>query len=396
MKKMLLKLLCVATAVTMCATAFTGCGRKFSGDKLAIGGIGPLTGSAADYGTAVKNSIELAIEEVNAAGGINGVQLELIFEDDVAEGEKALNAYNSLRDAGMQILIGTVTSGSGVAISESAKNDNMFVLTPSGSDPDVIKYDNAFRVCLEDPAQGKLAAEYVLDNLSTLAPNKKIGMLSCAGSDYSKGIAAAFRTEIATDSTVTLVEETFAQDTDTDFTAQAAKFNSEDVDVVFLPIYYQAAACFIREAERHANLQAAAIIGGDGLDGIVKELDADSAMADGVLLVTLFSATLQTEPTKSFVDNYKAKYGSGPSQFGADAYDAVYIIKQALEYAVEEQGKSFNASTSASDLCNILKDAMTKISFSGVTGENITWTAGGVPTDRIRVVKIQNGAYVDL
>ncbi|PWM72154.1 MAG: amino acid ABC transporter substrate-binding protein [Bacillota bacterium] len=396
MKKLLLKLLCCATAVTMCATAFTGCGRKFSGDKLAIGGIGPLTGAAADYGTAVKNSIELAIEEVNADGGINGVQLELIFEDDEAEGEKALNAYNVLKNAGMQLLIGTVTSGSGVMISESAKNDNMFMLSPSGSDPDVIKYDNAFRVCLEDPAQGKLAAEYVLENLATLAPNKKIGMLSCDASDYSKGIARAFEAEIAKDTSVTLVKQSFPLDTETEFSAQATVFNSKDVDLVFLPIYYQAAACFIREAQKHVNLKDAKIIGGDGLDGIVKELGADSALAEDALLVTLFSAALTTEPTKSYVDSYKAKYGSVPSQFGADAYDAVYIIKQALEYAVAQQGESFDANTSASELCNILKAAMTEIKFTGVTGTDIEWTAEGVPTDRIRVVKIQDGAYVDV
>lgn len=391
MRKFALKFMCTALAVALCATAFTGCNRKFSGDKLAIGGIGPLTGSAADYGTAVRNAIELAIEEVNAAGGVNGIELELIYEDDVADGEKALNAYNSLKNAGMQLLIGTVTSGSGVMISEATRDDNMFVISPSGSDPDVIQYDNAFRVCLEDPAQGKLAAEYILENMPEV---QKIGVLTCDGSDYSKGITEAFNKVINEDGTKTLVSASFAQDTDTDFTAQAAKFNTEEVDLVFLPIYYQAAACFIREADKQPNLKDIPIIGGDGLDGIVKELDADSALAEDVLLVTLFSATLQTEPTKSFVDSYVEKYGATPSQFAADAYDAVYIVKQALEYAVEEQGKSFDASTSASDLCEILKAAMTEISFSGVTGENIEWTADGVPTDRIRVVRIENGAYV--
>ena len=395
MKKFMLKTLCVATAVAMCAVAFTGCGRKFSGDKLAIGGIGPVTGSAADYGTAVRNALELAIEEVNEDGGINGIQLELIFEDDEATGEKALNAYNVLKDAGMQLLIGTVTSGSGVAISEKAHEDNMFVLSPSGSDPDVIKYDNAFRVCLEDPAQGRLAAEYILENMPEV---KKIGMLSCSGTDYSKGIASAFREVIATDSSVTLVEETFPSDTTNDFMSYAQKFNSDDVDLIFLPIYYQAAALFIREASKSAypDLEGVTFIGGDGLDGIVKELGADSDLAEGVLLVTLFSATLQTEPTKSFVDSYVAKYGATPSQFAADAYDAVYIVRDALEYAVAEQGKDFDASTSASELCGILKGAMTEISFDGVTGEGITWTKDGVPTDRIRVVKIEGGAYVDL
>lgn len=391
MRKFALKFMCTAMAVALCATAFTGCNRKFSGDKLAIGGIGPLTGSAADYGTAVRNAIELAIEEVNAEGGINGIELELIYEDDMAEGEKALNAYNSLKNAGMQLLIGTVTSGSGVMISTTTYEDNMFVISPSGSDPDVIKYDNAFRVCLEDPAQGRLAANYILENMPDV---KKIGILTCNGSDYSKGIAAAFKSVIDEADGVTYVEEFFQQDTDTVFTTQATNLNTADVDLIFLPIYYQAAACFIREAEKHANLKDMPIIGGDGLDGIVKELGADSALAEDVLLVTLFSATLQTEPTKSFVDSYVAKYGATPSQFAADAYDAVYIVKQALEYAVNEQGKSFDASTSASDLCDILKAAMTEISFSGVTGENIEWTADGVPTDRIRVVRIENGAYV--
>ena len=398
MRKFALKFMCTALAVALCATAFTGCNRKFSGDKLAIGGIGPLTGSAADYGTAVRNAIELAIEEVNAAGGVNGIELELIFEDDVATGTDAVNAYNSLKNAGMQLLIGTVTSGSGIAISEYTRDDNVFVLSPSGSDNGVIQYDNAFRVCLADEEQGTKAAEYILEYLPEA---QTIGILSSQASSYSQGITTAFKNTIGTQRT--LVEQTFANDDVTDFRAQARALNDAGVDLVFLPIYYRAAAAFIQEAQNHARLREAIMIGGDGLDGIIQQLGGQSDLAEDVLLVTLFSATSTEENVVNFVTKYQERFSNVPSQFAADAYDAVYIVKQALEYAVEEQGKSFDASTSASDLCEILKAAIVEIEFKGVTTydaiagtDTIRWNESGAPSDRAVVVKISDGKYVNV
>lgn len=382
MKKILSLVLVAALAVT----ALSACGKKAenveSDNTLVIGGIGPLTGAAATYGNAVKNGAALAVEEINAAGGVNGMMLKLAFEDDEHDAEKSVNAYNTLKDNGMKILMGTVTSVPCVAVADKTKEDNMFQLTPSGSSVDCIANDNAFRVCFSDPNQGIASAQYIAQN----ALASKVAVIYNSSDVYSQGIYEKFAQEAAKQNIEIVAAEAFTKDSATDFTVQIQKINESGAELVFLPIYYQEAALILTQAEK-AGLDVT-FFGCDGLDGIIDQLGDNAALADGVMLLTPFAADAEDEKTVAFVKAYKEKFGKDtPNQFAADGYDAIYIIKAALEDA----GVS-DATISISDLCDALKASMTKITVDGVTGQ-MQWSADGEPTKEPKAVVIENGSY---
>lgn len=382
MKKILSMVLVAALAVT----ALSACGKKTenveSDNTLVIGGIGPLTGAAATYGNAVKNGAALAVEEINAAGGVNGMMLKLAFEDDEHDAEKSVNAYNTLKDNGMKVLMGTVTSVPCVAVADKTKEDNMFQLTPSGSSVDCIANDNAFRVCFSDPNQGIASAQYIKTN----ALASKVAVIYNSSDVYSQGIYEKFAQEAAKQNIEIVAAEAFTKDSATDFTVQIQKIKESGAELVFLPIYYQEAALILTQAEK-AGLDVT-FFGCDGLDGIIDQLGDNAALADGVMLLTPFAADAEDEKTVAFVKAYKEKFGKDtPNQFAADGYDAIYIIKAALEDA----GIS-DASISISELCDALKASMTKITVDGVTGQ-MQWSADGEPTKEPKAVVIENGSY---
>lgn len=380
------KILSLALVAAMAVTALSACGKKVenveSDNTLVIGGIGPLTGAAATYGNAVKNGASLAVEEINAAGGVNGMMLKLAFEDDEHDAEKSVNAYNTLKDNGMKILMGTVTSVPCVAVADKTKEDNMFQLTPSGSSVDCIANDNAFRVCFSDPNQGIASAQYIAKN----ALASKVAVIYNSSDVYSQGIYEKFAQEAAKQNIEIVAAEAFTKDSATDFTVQIQKISESGAELVFLPIYYQEAALILTQAEK-AGLDVT-FFGCDGLDGLIDQLGDNAALADGVMLLTPFAADAEDERTVAFVKAYKEKFGKDtPNQFAADGYDAIYIIKAALEDA----GIS-DATISISDLCDALKASMTKITVDGVTGQ-MQWTADGEPTKEPKAVVIENGSY---
>ena len=347
-----------------------------------IGAIGPLTGDAAAYGNAVCNAAELAVEEINAAGGINGYQVEYRKEDDEYNSEKSVNAYNILKDWGMQALVGSTTSGCSIAVSEYTKADNMFQLTPSGSAVDCVKYDNAFRVCFSDPNQGIAAAQYISDNnLAT-----KVGIIYNSSDVYSDGICQKFTQEAAGKNFEIVSTEAFTSDSNTDFSVQLQKAKDAGADLVFLPIYYKEASLILTQAKTMGY--SPVFFGVDGLDGILTVDNFDTSLAEGVMLLTPFAADATDDLTVNFVSKYKEKYGEVPNQFAADAYDAVYIIKQAME------AKNVTPDMSTSDICEALKVAMTEIEAAGLTSDKMTWDASGEPNKEPKAVVIQNGAYV--
>ena len=353
-----------------------------NGATFKIGAIGPLTGGAAVYGNAVCNAAELAVEEINEAGGINGYQVEYSKEDDELNAEKSVNAYNTLKDWGMQILVGSTTSACSIAVSENTKADNMFQLTPSGSAEECVKYDNVFRVCFSDPNQGIASAQYIADhNLAT-----KVGIIYDSSDVYSSGICQKF-TEEAKDKNFEIVSsEAFTADNATDFSVQLQKAKDAGADLVFLPIYYQAASLILTQANTMDYKPV--FFGVDGMDGILSVENFDTKLAEGVMLLTPFAADAKDDLTVNFVKNYQEKYGEVPNQFAADAYDAVYIIKQALE------AKSVTPDMSTSDICEALKGAMTEIEASGLTSAKMTWEASGEPNKEPKAVVIKEGAYV--
>lgn len=352
-----------------------------AGGTLKIGSIGPLTGSAAVYGTAVANAAQLAVDEVNAAGGVNGMQLELNFQDDECDAEKSVNAYNTLKDWGMQMLVGAVTSGCSIAVSEYSKDDNMFQLTPSGSAVECVQYDNAFRVCFSDPNQGLASAQYIGEN--NLAA--KVAVIYDSSDIYSSGIYEKFAAEAANQNFEIVSAEAFTADNKTDFSVQLQKAKDAGADLVFLPIYYTEASLILSQADKMGY--APQFFGCDGLDGILNVENFDTSLAENVMLLTPFAADATDDLTVNFVKNYKDKFnGETPNQFAADTYDAIYAIKAAAEKA------GITADMSASDICDAMKSAMTEITVNGLTG-NITWSADGEPTKEPKAVKIVNGAY---
>lgn len=364
-----------ATSTASGAASTTG---TASGAAIKIGGIGPLTGGAAIYGNAVKNGAELAVEEINAKGGL---QFELNFQDDENDPEKSLNAYNNLKDWGMQALLGTVTTQPCLTVAPETAADNMFLLTPSASAVDVIKEDNAFQVCFTDPNQGVASADYIADNgLAT-----KIAIIYDSSDAYSSGIHDKFKEEAATKGLEIVADEAFTADNKTDFSVQVQKAKSSGAELVFLPIYYSEANLIIQEMNKQGC--TASVFGCDGLDGLLTIEGADTSLFEGVMLLTPFAADAQDEKTQNFVSKYEEKYGETPNQFAADAYDGVYTILAACE-----QG-GVTADMDASAVCDALKAAMTQITVDGLTGEGMKWEATGEVNKAPRAVKIQNGAY---
>ena len=346
-----------------------------TGVAFKLGGTAPLTGGAAIYGNAVKNGAQIAVDEINAEGG--DIQFELNYQDDEHDAEKAVNAYNTLKDKDMKLLIGTVTSNPCIAVAAETVKDNMFQLTPSGSAVDCVANDNAFRICFNDPNQGTASAQYIAQN--GLA--SKVAVIYDSSDVYSTGIYEKFAAEAANQNIDVVAAEAFTSDSKTDFSVQIQKVQESGAELLFLPIYYQEAALILQQASK-AGL-AVKYFGCDGLDGLIDQLGDDVAIAEGVMLLTPFAADAQDEKTVAFTTAYKAAYNNEvPIQFAADGYDAVYAVKAAMEKA-----GITDASISASDLCDALKVAMTEITVEGVTG-NITWAADGEPTKDPKAMKI--------
>lgn len=383
------KWLAVAMVAAMTVSMVAGCGSKSEGEKssgsdsevIKIGAIGPVTGAAAVYGQAVKNGAELAVEEINAAGGINGAQVEFKFEDDEHDAEKAVNAYNNLKDWGMQALLGTVTSAPCVAVGEVANQDNMFLLTPSGTAVECVQYDNAFRVCFSDPMQGLESAKYIGEN--GLA--SKVAVIYDSSDVYSTGIYEAFVKEAANQDFEVVAAEAFTSESKTDFSVQLQKAKDSGAELVFLPFYYSEASLVLKQA---AGMNYNPIFFGcDGMDGILAVEGFDANLANNLMFLSPFTPTSTDEAIQKFVTAFKDKYGDTPNQFAADAYDGIYAMKAAMEKADVKPGMA------SSDVCDGLKSAMVEIEIDGVTAKGLTWEASGEPSKEPMVVKIENGDY---
>lgn len=368
-----------ADAAENTAAAEGGDSASAEGGSFKIGVIGPLTGDNAAYGLAVQHGAELAAKEINEAGGINGASIELQAQDDEADPEKSINAYNTLKDWGMQMLVGTTTSGSCIAVAAETYNDNMFQITPSGSAVECVENPNVFRVCFSDPDQGTASAQYIGEHqLAT-----KVAIIYDSSSVYSDGIRENFVAEAANQGIEIVASEAFTADSKTDFSVQLDKAKEAGAELVFLPIYYQEASIILKQA---ADKDFSPIFFGcDGMDGILTVENFDVSLAEGLMLLTPFSA--DAEDAQDFTAAYTETYGETPNQFAADSYDAVYAIKAAAEKA------GITPDMSASDICDAIVPAMTQITIDGLTGTGMTWNEAGEPEKAPKAVKIVNGAY---
>ena len=390
------KFLALVMAALMMLTMFAACGGKTDGETttaapgadntgaaasgtIKIGGIGPLTGGAATYGVAVKNGAQIAIDEINAKGGI---QFEMQFEDDEHDAEKSVNAYNKLKDWGMQVLIGSVTTTPCIAVASESYSDRIFEITPSASSLDVIiDKDNVFQVCFTDPNQGVASADYIAEN----ALATKVAVIYKNDDAYSTGIYNKFTAEAAVKGVEIVYTGTFTEDTQNDFSVQLSEAQKAGADLVFLPIYFTPASLILQQANTMGY--APKFFGVDGMDGILGIKGFDTSLAEGVYLLTPFSADGTDDATVSFVTKYQELYKEIPNQFAADAYDAVYTVYEAITKA------GVTSDMSAEDICEALIPVMTQIQVEGLTG-SMTWQATGEVSKSPMAVIIKDGVYV--
>ena len=348
-----------------------------------IGVIGPQTGDAAIYGTHVAWAAQIAVDEINALGG--DIQFELMVEDDVNDAETSVNAYNALMDDEMQLLVGTVTTTPALSVVPLTYEDRVFTLTPSASGDDVIENnDNVFQICFTDSNQGTRSAQYIDENFE----NPQIGIIYKNDDQYSQGIRDNFVAEAETRGLSIVYEGTFNNSSSTDFNVQLTAAQAAGADLLFLPIYYTPASAILTQA--NALGYKPTFFGVDGMDGILTAEGFDASLAEGVYLLTPFAADAEDDATQSFVSAFQEAHGEIPNQFGADAYDAVYVLYEAIQAA------GVTADMSTEEICDALIDVMPTLSVVGLTsaGSAMTWDENGAVSKDPTAVIIENGTYV--
>ena len=375
------KLFAMMLAVMMVVGLFAGCGDRGAegSDAIRIGLTGPFTGDNAVYGNAVKWGMEVAVEEINAKGGL---QIEFKAEDDVSDNEKAKTAYATLMDNNMQIFAGAVTTGPCLTLAPMAANDNVFMMTPSGSNEDIPKAgDNVYQMCFTDPNQGDASAMLI----SSQKLGTKIGILYDSTTDYSNGIKKSFEAAAAALNMEIAATTSFDANT-TDYKTQLQQLQSAGCDLVFMPIYAAQAVTVLTNANE-MNYKPV-FLGCDGMDGVLTQENFDTSLAEGLIMMTPYAADDPDPKNVSFVEKYKAKSGGeAPNQFAADGYDVIYAIYEGCV------AKGVNGKTSTADVCAALKEYFKTATFNGLTGQNMTWENGYVSKVPAAVV-VQDGKYV--
>lgn len=345
-----------------------------AGEKILVGGLAPLTGEVAVYGTSSSNGTKLAIEEINAAGGVLGKQLEFILLDEKGDPVEALNAYNKLESQGVVAVIGDITSKPSIAVAEAAATSGMPMITPTASHPDVtVAGDNVFRVCFTDPLQGRTMAVFAKENLKA----SKVAIMYNTSDDYSQGVAAAYKAEAEAQGMVVTNYEGYSND-DVDFKAQLTNIQKNSPDVVFVPDYYAKAALISAQA-RGVGLTVP-LTGADGWDGVVKSVDAGNvAVVENSYFCSHYSVQDKSEVIQNFIKKYTEKYGEAPDSFAALGYDAAKVLAAAIEKA------------GSTDKAAVVK-AINETNLEGVTG-TITFDENGDPVKSLAIIKIVNGEY---
>ena len=381
------KFFAMMMAVLMAVSMFAACGgnadqggSSANGDAIRIGLTGPFTGDNAVYGNAVKWGMEIAVEEINAKGG---VQVAFKAEDDVSDNEKATTAYATLMDWGMQIFAGAVTTGPCLAIAPKTVTDNVFMMTPSGSNEDIPKSgDNVFQMCFTDPNQGAASAELInSQNLGT-----KIGILYDSTTDYSNGIKKSFEAAAAELQMEIAATTSFDANT-TDYKTQLQQLQSAGCDLVFMPIYAAQAVTVLTNANEMGYKPV--FLGCDGMDGVLTQENFDTSLAEGLIMMTPYAADNADPANVSFVEKYKAKSGGeAPNQFAADGYDVIMAIYEGCI------AKGITGATSNADCCAALKEYFATATFNGLTGQNMTWDETGMVSKVPAAVEVKDGKYV--
>ena len=387
------KFFAILMAALMAVSLFAACApagnddAQTEGNVLKIGMTGPLTGGAAEYGLAVETGIEIAVEEINAAAEANGgLKLAFQAQDDEADGEKAVSGYNVLKDWGLQVFIGTVTSGACNAVAPEAVADEIFLLTPSASATEVAMAGaSTFQMCFTDPNQGASAAEVINGSWAGVT----VGVIYDSSDDYSSGLYEGFMDKAEELGLTVMVETAFTADTKSDLSTQVTQCKDAGCDLVFLPIYYTEASQILNAAAKIGYEPT--FFGCDGMDGILSVEGFDTSLAEGLALMTPFDANAADEATQSFVAKFKEKMnGLVPNQFAADAYDCVYAVYNAAVAA------GLTGAEDASEICAAMVEQFNSMSFDGLTGKGMTWDENGMISKIPAAVVITDGIYVPM
>ncbi len=383
LKKKLSMLMASVLLLTACGGAGNGANTQANNGAanadaattIKLGGIVPKTGDVAVYGLTAENGMKLAIDEINANGGVDGKQLEYVSYDDKGDPTEAVNLYQKLMDEGVNAILGPITSKPALAVASAAQADGVPMITPTGTQLDITAgKPNVFRACFTDPYQGVLLATYAADNLKA----KTAAVLRNNSSDYSMGVADQFITT-AKEKGIDIVADEGYSDSDNDFKAQLTTIAGKNPDVLIVPDYYEKIALITVQA-RQANVKAT-FLGSDGWDGVVKTLnESDYGDIENSYFTNHFSLDDTSNKVQAFVKAYEEKYGEEPSAFAALGYDAVYLYKNAFGAA---GGTDFEA------VSNALKAA----SFEGVTGA-LTFDDANNPVKAGTIIKIVGGKYV--
>lgn len=400
--KKAMKFACAALAAVMTAGVTVGCGgaKNYAENNTEyfIGCSGPLTGAAAVYGIGVKNAAAMAVEEINAAGGLNGVKFKFEMTDDANDQTKIAANYANLFEGGMQVSLGCVTTKPCLDFKGYAVDDEVFSITPSASGDDVTKdAPNVFQMCFTDSSQGKEAAKYVKDTFASSKDTVKLGVFYKSGEDYSQGLYNNFKAEFGTDwDGYNVTVATFTDGQETDFSSQVDQL--KDCDFIFMPVYYGPGKTFMLQGNGKVK-ESAVYFGCDGFDGIdaIEGFNINTVPQE-VSMLSHFNSKATDGKAKEFVDKYNAKYTSAAdkgtlSQFGAAAYDCVYAIYQAMKETVDA-GTEIPANIAPAELNKLLcaKFNSAEFSFSGATGTNVKWNADGT-VDKVAtkyVIKAKN------
>lgn len=341
-----------------------------------LGLIGPMTGDNANYGTSTRDGAQIAVDEINEAGGVNGYTFVLDTQDSQGDPDSAVSAYGKLMDSGMNVSLGCVLSGEAQSVITAAVEDGILIVTPTSSAVACIEGNpNAFRVCFNDAAQGTASADYIADNnLGT-----KIAVFYQSDIDYSAGLYETFQAEAANRGLEIVEEQTFTAGSNTDFSTQINAIRDSGCELVFLPIYAAEAATFLTQAA--GKLDGITFFGCDGMDGIQTKV-SDTSLIEGLMMLTPFAADAEDAATQSFVEKYVPVHGTEPDQFAADGYDAVYIVKAAMEQC----GKT----PADADFNEAMVAAMYEIQVEGLTG-TMTWDENNEPNKPAKAMVFHDG-----
>ena len=373
----------LAVVCMLSLASLVGCGgggtegQTSNADTVKIGGLAPLTGNLSIYGIATDNGVKMAIDEINAAGGVLGKQIEYIVYDEKGDATEAVNAYNKLIQSDqIDALIGDVTSNPSIAVAQQAAKDGIPMISATGTAADITKAgENVFRVCFIDPYQGETMADYAYKKLGA----KTAAILYNASDDYSVGLTDAFVSTADKLGLQIVAKESYAKG-DVDFKSQLTKIAGQNPDVLFIPVYYEDVALIVQQA-KSAGISAQ-LLGADGWDGVLDKVE-DKSVLEGAMYCCGFSLQSQDAKVQEFIQKYTDKYGEAPKGFSAQGYDAAYLLVQ----AIEEAGSTDKAA---------VVEAMKNIQFDGVTG-HIIFDEERNPIKGVMINKLTNGTieYVE-